>query len=270
MPFIQQLRGISGKIRPLNCAAFEDSLLQADLFGYKKGAFTGAEKDKEGLIEEAQGGTLFLDEIADLSLDCQSKLLRLLQSGEYRRMGDTQDRRFKGRVIGATNKDLEALMAEKKFRQDLYDRLNGWIIHLPPLRQRKEEILPLTEYFLHLYGQERNYVLTKGAERYLLNLEHKANVRGLQRTVERAIQIAISQSTNVIKESFLLEDGLSQRPIDEIDPFYLHMTKREKEYLIELLKACDGNRGLAIEVSELSRSSFFNVLQKHGIRKTEG
>lgn len=177
----------------INCSAIPENLLESELFGHAKGSFTGATDKKIGLFEEAGGGTLFLDEIGDLSLPLQAKLLRVLQERKIRRIGESQDRPFKARIISATHKDLRQEIQEKKFREDLFFRLNVIPINLPPLRDRKEDILPLAEFFLKKYSalnQKKLQGFDKNAVEYFLRAPWAGNVRELENAVERAAVLA--------------------------------------------------------------------------------
>jgi two-component system, NtrC family, response regulator HydG len=183
----------SGPFVAVNCAALPETLLESELFGYEKGAFTGAAGRKEGRFELADGGTLFLDEVADLSPVTQPKILRVLQEGEFERVGGTKTIRVDVRIVTATNQDLAALVRERRFREDLFYRLNVISINVPPLRDRKEDIPVLAEHFLRLYAAKNNRRLDGFAEDALACLERYSwpgNVRELENVVERAVVLA--------------------------------------------------------------------------------
>ena len=165
---------------PINCATLSEAMLESELFGHEKGAFTGAMHRKPGLVETAAGGTLFLDEIGDVPLGMQVKLLRLIESGTFRRVGATETQQADFRLVAATHKPLQQMVAEGSFRQDLYYRIAAFPIYLPPLRERKEDILPLAEHFLKKYSaQMKREVkgLTPEAVRRLMLHEWPGNVR---------------------------------------------------------------------------------------------
>jgi two-component system nitrogen regulation response regulator GlnG len=196
----------------VNCSALPENLLESELFGYKKGAFTGAEKDKPGKFEVADGGTLFLDEIGDLSLSLQPKILRAIEKGEIEKLGDTKVSHVDVRVISAANKNIEEEVSKGSFRSDLYFRISVFRIHIPPLRERKEDIIPLAEFFIEKlnkkYGLGKKF-LTKRAIQELLEWNYPGNVRELENILERAY--LMSKSKN-ISEDVIVEHKRISRP----------------------------------------------------------
>ena len=174
----------------INCAGLSGSLLESELFGHEKGAFTGATGAKAGLFESAHGGTVFLDEVGELPLETQAKLLRVIERGEVMRLGSVQPRRVDVRYVAATNRDLQQLIADNRFRSDLFFRLNGFSVTLPPLRKRRKEIVPLARFFLDRAAQGRPYALGPSAEAALEEFPWPGNVRELKNVVERAIVLA--------------------------------------------------------------------------------
>ena len=202
----------------INCSAIPENLLEAELFGYAKGAFTGAVEKRMGLFEEAAGGTLFLDEIGDLSLPLQAKLLRVLQDKKIKRLGENQMRTIDVRVVSATHKNLRQEVVENRFREDLFFRLNVIPIVLPPLRERKEDILPLAEYFLRKHAAlNRTNVkgFTKPATEYLLKNPWKGNVRELENLVERAVVLCKANTIDLTDLNFEEEMTDDRRPTVE-------------------------------------------------------
>lgn len=194
---------------PLNCSAIPEHLLESELFGYARGAFTGANGTKVGLFEEANGGTLFLDEIGDLDMHLQAKLLRVLQEKKVKRVGENHYRSLNIRILAATNNDLNEHVQKKKFREDLYFRLNVVPIAIPPLRERLEDILPLAEYFLKKYSlkhQIKEKRFSEEVKKYLLHHLWIGNVRELENTIERAVILGV-ESEITIKD---LEGGVIQ------------------------------------------------------------
>ena len=186
-----------GPFIAINCSAIPENLLESELFGHAKGSFTGASDKKVGLFEEANKGTLFLDEIGDLSLPLQAKLLRVLQERKVKRIGENHYRDFSARIICATHKDLKKEVTQGNFREDLFFRLNVIPIYIPPLRERKEDILPLSEYFLKKFAAINNSNVkgfSKEAIKKLENNEWKGNVRELENAIERAVVLAMSDT----------------------------------------------------------------------------
>lgn len=223
-----------GEFVPLYCGGLPESLIESELFGYKKGAFTGATKDKEGLFEVATNGTLFLDEVCDIPLAVQTKLLRVLQEGEIRRVGDTKLIKIDVRIIAATNKDPKIEIKDKRFREDLYYRLNVLEIRLPPLRERKEDIPLLGNYFLEKYGKKYNkegITFSPGALDKLKTFTWPGNVRQLENFVQR---ILVTVSENPIPESAIIYEKPS-----ESEPTLLAI---ERQVIFDRLRTYGGNK----------------------------
>jgi two-component system NtrC family response regulator len=237
----------SGKLfMALNCSAFTKELLESEIFGHKAGAFTGATKDKRGLIEEANGGTLFLDEIGEMHIDLQSKLLRVLETMEFIKVGDTKPTKVNVRIIAATNRDLKEEIKEGKFREDLFYRLDVFSVTLPALRERKEDIPLLAASFLKISAEKTNKRVTGMSKDFIARLqqqEWKGNIRELKNVIERAVILAdgpelkieylpvdIQQSFSSASSSFSLAD-LERSHIQKV----LHYTKGNKTKAAELL-----------------------------------
>lgn len=205
-----------GPFIAINCSAIPENLLESELFGHAKGAFTGANDKKIGLFEEANKGTLFLDEIGDLTLALQAKLLRVLQERKVKRIGENQYRDISARIICATHKDLRKEVTEGRFREDLYFRLNVIPIYMPPLRERRDDILPLSEYFLKKFSLMNNVSVkgfSKDAIQKLENHEWKGNVRELENAIERAVVLSTSdilQSEDLPTEDVFRKDSSSE------------------------------------------------------------
>lgn len=223
----------------VNASALPENLIESELFGYVKGSFTGAHTDKKGLVEVANGGTLFLDEIGELPLSLQGKILRLLQEKEYRRVGDTKNNVADIRVIAATNKDLEAEVKAGKFREDLYFRLNVIGIHLPPLRERRDDIPLLAKYFLKRAAE--NYKrpvesIHPDAMQLLLANQWKGNVREFQNAIERAV--VLCRGTQLTKEDFVFgaEDSSA------LQKHSMTLADFERQIIEATLKEMNGNR----------------------------
>ena len=249
----------------INCSAIPETLLESELFGHAKGSFTGAIDKKVGLFEEAEGGTLFLDEIGDMTLQLQAKLLRVLQEKKIRRIGENQQRGIDVRIVAATHKDLRFEVQERRFREDLYFRLNVIPIRIPPLRQRKEDILPLAEFFLKKYSALNNISLTgfsREATDHLLNNQWRGNVRELENTVERAVVLA---TTSVIEQKDLVdfEKQSQEEVIETTVPSIMVAPKLTTEMTLE--KIVMNERTLKLE--ELCQIYILKVLRKNNESK---
>jgi two-component system response regulator PilR (NtrC family) len=259
----------------LNCGAIPESLIESELFGHMKGAFTDAIATKKGLFEVADEGTIFLDEISELPLLMQVKLLRVLQDKEFKRVGGTEDIRVDVRIIAATNKELEEAVKEKRFREDLFYRLNVIQIKLPPLRDRREDIQILANHFLKKYSQELSKNISKispEALQILLNYEYPGNVRELQNIIERAVALEGSSDLSAHNlSSYLSEQPLLRKgPIDiEIpnDGIDLEKMVEDLERTL-LLKALDKTKGIKKKAAELLHINFRSMryrLEKYGL-----
>jgi two-component system response regulator HydG len=210
-----------GPFIAINCSAIPEALLESELFGHAKGSFTGAHEKKIGLFEEANKGTLFLDEIGDLSISLQAKLLRVLQERKVKRIGENQYRDITARIICATHKDLRREVSEGRFREDLFFRLNVIPIYLPPLRERKDDILPLSEYFLKKFSQLNNINLKGFSKEAMVKLElnkWKGNVRELENTIERAV--VLSTSDYILPDDLANEEDMLTSMNDSANDFH--------------------------------------------------
>jgi two-component system response regulator GlrR len=259
----------------VNCAAIPEALLEDELFGHVRGAFTDATRDREGLLAAAHTGTLFLDEIGELPLPLQGKLLRVLQSQEFRRIGDDQDRRVDVRIVTATNRDLDQLVARGSFRQDLYYRINVFPMHLPPLRDRPEDIALLVHHFISKYrGRLGKPIdgITPGALRRFAAYDFPGNVRELENKVHQAMVVA--EGPMIGEADVALPVGRSAggrpditRPFRElkqeaIDAF-------EKAYLIELLREHRGNLARAARAAGMDRKNLWTLVARHGLDRDQ-
>ncbi len=215
------------------CGSIPDSLLESELFGFKKGAFTGANNDKKGLLEVANDGTFFLDEIADISLALQAKLLRVLENKEITRLGDVHSKKINVRIIAATNKDLHYMAKTGKFREDLFYRLNVFPIKIPPLRDRKEDILPLAQYFVKKHCDKDKH-FDDAANEKLLSYYWPGNVRQLLNVVQRAL--ILSDGCVIKADDVVLEDVKARVKFDGT------LRDFEKQLLLTRLEECEGNR----------------------------
>lgn len=252
----------------INCAAMPDSLLQTELFGHKKGTFTGATADREGLFQRAHGGTLLLDEIGDMTPALQGALLRALQEGEVMPVGGREPVKVDVRVIVATHRDLRKLVEEEKFRQDLFYRVNVAHVHLPPLRERGDDVLLLAERFLERFAEQHGRPglrLGEAARAALLAHAWPGNVRELQHAIERAVVMCIGEEIEV---ECLFPDGHGPGASpagDEIRPLREARDAWERAYLERLLGRTGGNVSAAARLAGKYRADLYALLKKHGI-----
>lgn len=268
---------------PVNCAALPDHLVENELFGHSKGAFTGALVEKHGLFHEADGGTLFLDEINSLNLPAQSKLLRVLQDQEFRPLGSTKSRAVDVKIVAATNTDLRYLVETRQFREDLFYRLNILSVELPPLRNRQEDIPQLARYFVKHAAEEfgKNVVqLSPDAIKKLVGYAWPGNVRELQGVLHRAIALAmgnvigcaeIDLPDHEVPRSFLAQQ--SPPIVSELGGFQAMKAKVidefERAYLSKLLSSHQGNVSQAARAAHKERRAFQRLLHKHGLDRRE-
>lgn len=257
-----------GPLKELNCGALSESLLEAALFGYEKGSFTGAVKTTAGYFEEANNGTILLDEIADMSPKLQVSLLRVLQEGTFVRLGSTVQRPSNFRLICATNKPLDLEVAAGRFRSDLYYRINVVPLRVPPLRERREDILPLALFFLDHFNRKFNKVAGPLQPDAIATLEaaHWAgNVRELKHTIERAVVIncdgPIATADLGIASTALVASVLPTQPL----PYREARLRFEREYFVHLLQVSDSNVSEAARLSGVARQNIYLHLERTGI-----
>jgi DNA-binding NtrC family response regulator len=246
----------------INCATLTEELLASELFGHERGAFTGAVKTKQGLVEIADTGTLFLDEIAEMAPNLQAKLLKVIEEGEFYRVGGTRPIHVDVRFIAATNQDVRGLISAGKFREDLYYRLNVMEIFIPPLRDRRDDIEPLAAYFLKKHLPRSNKKITgftKEALAVLANYSFPGNVRELENIVERAI--ILEKGSVITPES--LPQSMSVFQIETLDPSKVRtLEELSKDYAEKVLEYYGGNRTKAAEVLGISRTSLWRILKE--------
>lgn len=261
---------------PVNCGGVPETLIESELFGYRKGAFTGAATSRKGLVETAHGGTLFLDEIGELSPTLQVKLLRLVQERTIRMVGGTEDVAVDVRIISATNRDLEKMVIEGSFREDLFYRLNVIHLHIPPLRERREDIPRLAEYFLQKFRNKLGKDIRKisaYAMDILMNYNFPGNVRELENIIERSI--ALESSSIVLPDSLTLSVHKKAQlvsmhtptPLSIGEDFNLdeHLADIEKGYLLKALENTQGVKLRAADLLGISFRSFRYRLAKYGM-----
>ena len=257
---------------PVNCGAIPETILESELFGHRKGAFTGAVVDKKGLLEEADGGVLFLDEIGDMPGSMQVRLLRFLQGGEVRRIGDTTTRRVDVRLVAATHRHLEEEVAGGRFRQDFYYRINVVGVQIPPLRERPEDIVALAEYFLQRIAarfQRQLSGFTPGALELMQAYDWPGNARELENAIERAANLAsgpilteadlpaaITVHPEHLQSTTVVRHGGHRSPTEE---------REERTHLMETLEHCRWNQGRAAAALGISRTTLWRKMREHRI-----
>ena len=259
----------NGPFVALNCAAVPEQLLESELFGHAKGAFTDAKSARGGLLVHANDGTLFLDELSEMSTGMQAKLLRALQERTVRPVGETHEVSFNTRIIAATNRDLEAEVEEGRFREDLFYRINVVNIHMPPLRARGADILMLAQHFIDEFSARhriRVRTVSKVAAEKLLHYDWPGNVRELQNCIERAVALAAFDELGVddlperVREfrptrlSFETDDPAELLPMDEV----------ERRYVLRVLEAVGGNKTVAAQVLGFDRKTLYRKLERYG------
>jgi len=262
----------------VNCAGIPETLLESELFGYKKGAFTGATTDRMGLFQSAHKGTLFLDEIGDLSLPLQIRLLRVVEEKRFKPLGSNKEIEVDIRLISATNQDLEQKVTAGQFREDLYYRLNVIPIRIPPLRERKEDIPVLVDYFLKKYSKElgkETPKISSSALSFLMEYGFPGNVRELEHIIERCV--ALETGNIILPESLVISDFKKKKhllkeeaelPSEGID-LEKKLAQIEKKFILEALKRTKGVKKEAAKLLNLSFRSFRYKLQKHGLSKID-
>ncbi len=251
----------------VDCCTLQEKLFESELFGHERGAFTGADKQKRGLIEGAEGGTLFLDEIGEIEPGIQAKLLRVLETGVFRRLGGTRDLQANIRVVAATNRDLAQLCELGSFRPDLYYRLSAFVIDTPPLRERRDDIPYLANHFIrnHNFSRRINKSIAAEAIRKLTAYDWPGNVRELKNVIERAI--ILSRDTSLIRPEHLAFDN---RPAVKFNLKFDHdptLEELELEYVRLLLSKFMGHRGKVAEVMDVSERSIYRLLKRHKLEE---
>jgi two-component system response regulator AtoC len=251
----------------INASNLQESILESELFGYKKGAFTGAQTDKVGLLQIANMGTFFVDEVADMGMPIQSKLLRVLETGAFRKLGDTKEITVDVRFIFATNKVIEEEVKANRFRKDLFYRLNTFVIQVPPLRDRKDDIPILTKYFLEKHARKGN---RKAVSRQALNLlvtyHWPGNVRELANVIERAILISADRSEIIpddLPQAIVLPSFATEERKRSLSQDTLRLDSMEKEHIEKVLEFAGGNKSKAARLLGISRKKLYQKIESH-------
>jgi DNA-binding NtrC family response regulator len=259
----------------INCAALPESLLESELFGYVKGAFTGASADRKGLFEEASSGTLLLDEIGDMPLLLQGKLLRVLQEGEIRRVGSAAVRRVDVRILASTNRNLADLIREAKFREDLFYRLNVIPLTIPPLRERREDIVPLCGHFLAQYTRKlgrQPQGLAPEALEMVMGYDWPGNIRELENVIARAVTLSTSPVISLEEFKIIFSLGRLSAPQPAAAPAApagVTMEGAEKDTIMNALREADGNQTRAAQALGMGRNTLWRKMKKYGIGPRE-
>ncbi len=249
----------------LNCSTFSKEIIESELFGHKQGAFTGAIKDKKGLLEQANGGTLFLDEIGEMPLELQAKWLRVLETGEFIKLGDTEPIKVNFRLIAATNKDLKTESEEHRFRLDLYFRLNIFQIHLPPLRERRKDIEELAAFFVQQFSSKTNKKLLNISKEYLQKLElyqWPGNIRELKNVIERSV---ILSNGDTLTDSLLPYEMQHQQPNTNGTLSAFSMASIEKLHIQKVLNYSKGNKAEAARLLEIGIATLYRKMEEYGL-----
>ncbi|MCS6805360.1 MAG: sigma-54 dependent transcriptional regulator [Acidobacteriota bacterium] len=268
---IHKISGRRGPFKAINCGALTETLLESELFGYVKGAFTGATSNKVGIFEAAHGGTVFLDEISNTTPALQMKLLRVLEEREVLRVGSTEPIHVDVRIVAATNQPLEELVRTHAFREDLFYRLKVVTLDLPPLRQRRGDIPLLLDHFVRRYAaaSSKTIAIHESVYPMLSRYDWPGNVRELENAVERAI--ALNSSGVLTPEDFPEEIRRGQPsalpPPVSVDSF-VTLAEKEKEYILEVLEATNHNASRAAEILNIDRRTLYRILERHGIRRS--
>ena len=263
------------KFITVNCSAIPENLFESELFGHTRGAFTGAQNERIGLFEAADGGAIFLDEIGDMPLHAQVKLLRVLQNKEIRPIGSNKTKHIDVRIIAATNRELQQEIAEKRFREDLYYRLNVIPMQLSPLRDRKEDIEDLANYFIHTYqGTGEHYTLSKDALRKLQEYDWPGNIRELENVIQRALCFT---SAGILQPEDIQISGIAPSPNtstahaatsaihDDYESFRHKQLEQERDFLVEKIRKCNGSVRRAAEELGMLRTALYNRLNHLGV-----
>jgi len=259
----RQSNRVKQRFIAVNCAAVPETLLESELFGHEKGAFTGATERKIGFFEMADKGTLFLDEIGDISLGIQAKLLRVLQNKEIIRVGGREKIKVDARVLAATNRNLESMIEDGTFRSDLYYRINIFPLPLPPLRERKEDIPELIEHFLGKQGEKG---ITAGAKMMLMEYDWPGNIRELLNILERAAIVA--ETTIDIEHIPAITSNLKvEKGTIEIPDGGINLDEVEKNLILNALEKAEGNKTKAAELLGLTRRRLYSMIERFGIKK---
>lgn len=250
----------------VNCSSFSKELLESEMFGHKAGSFTGALKDKKGLFEEANNGTIFLDEIGEMAFELQAKLLRILETGEYIKIGDTKPTRVDVRIIAATNRNLPEEITAGRFREDLFYRLSVFEIHLPPLRERSGDIKILAEAFVRKFSEKLSYSVTKMSPEFLTVLSQqcwKGNIRELRNVIERSLIVCDGECLDVCDLPLEIQNSHYERSDEAAAPGSFELAAMERRHIARVLEYTKGNKTETARLLKIGLTTLYRKIEEY-------
>ena len=250
----------------VNCSSFSKELLESEMFGHKAGSFTGALKDKKGLFEEANNGTIFLDEIGEMAFELQAKLLRILETGEYIKIGDTKPTRVDVRIIAATNRNLPEEIVAGRFREDLFYRLSVFEIHLPPLRERSGDIKILAEAFVRKFSEKLSYSVTKMSPEFLVALSQqcwKGNIRELRNVIERSLIVCDGECLDVCDLPLEIQNSHYERSDEAAAPGSFELAAMERRHIARVLEYTKGNKTETARLLKIGLTTLYRKIEEY-------
>ena len=250
----------------VNCSSFSKELLESEMFGHKAGSFTGALKDKKGLFEEANNGTIFLDEVGEMAFELQAKLLRILETGEYIKIGDTKPTRVDVRIIAATNRNLPEEIVAGRFREDLFYRLSVFEIHLPPLRERSGDIKILAEAFVRKFSEKLSYSVTKMSPEFLVALSQqcwKGNIRELRNVIERSLIVCDGECLDVCDLPLEIQNSHYERSDEAAAPGSFELAAMERRHIARVLEYTKGNKTETARLLKIGLTTLYRKIEEY-------
>ena len=250
----------------VNCSSFSKELLESEMFGHRAGSFTGALKDKKGLFEEANNGTIFLDEIGEMAFELQAKLLRILETGEYIKIGDTKPTRVDVRIIAATNRNLPEEIVAGRFREDLFYRLSVFEIHLPPLRERSGDIKILAEAFVRKFSEKLSYSVTKMSPEFLVALSQQCwtgNIRELRTVIERSLIVCDGECLDVCDLPLEIQNSHYERSDEAAAPGSFELAAMERRHIARVLEYTKGNKTETARLLKIGLTTLYRKIEEY-------
>ena len=250
----------------VNCSSFSKELLESEMFGHRAGSFTGALQDKKGLFEEANNGTIFLDEIGEMAFELQAKLLRILETGEYIKIGDTKPTRVDVRIIAATNRNLPEEIVAGRFREDLFYRLSVFEIHLPPLRERSGDIKILAEAFVRKFSEKLSYSVTKMSPEFLVALSQqcwKGNIRELRNVIERSLIVCDGECLDVCDLPLEIQNSHYERSDEAAAPGSFELAAMERRHIARVLEYTKGNKTETARLLKIGLTTLYRKIEEY-------